>query len=34
MTGYPPTNFQDCETYMWAAIQALREIEEVDMTGN
>ncbi|MBO5956727.1 MAG: hypothetical protein J6Q39_04155 [Bacteroidales bacterium] len=27
MIGNPPTNFPDCETYMWEALQALKEID-------
>ena len=29
MIGNPPTNFPDCETYMWEALQALKEIDLV-----
>lgn len=29
MVGNPPTDFPDCETYIWEAMQALKEMEEV-----
>lgn len=30
MVGEPPTTFSDCETYMWAALQALKEMEKIE----